>query len=64
MYKSKSIIDAKATANGGSAIPSVDLWSSTQDGNGGYAFKQGINNGIQIRYPKYATFSVRSVRSF
>ncbi|RLD63470.1 MAG: hypothetical protein DRJ01_03715 [Bacteroidetes bacterium] len=63
MYQNKTIIDATATANGGSAFFCPHgLWSSTEDTNNN-AWRNGFN-GAEYSTTKDFQAEIRAIRSF
>jgi len=63
MYQNKAIIDATATANGGTAFVSYIYWSSSEH-NDLEAWIQNFDNGNQSVYNKNTYYYVRAVRAF
>jgi hypothetical protein len=64
MYLNKSIIDAAAIANGGSAFIFNIYWSSTEFDNFNACFQDFISGKQDEFLKNTATYSVRAVRAF
>jgi len=64
MYQNKSIIDATATANGGSSFDINSFYWSSNESRRGFATAQGFGSGPQMTFNTNNTFRVRAVRSF
>ncbi|MGD2035624.1 MAG: DUF1566 domain-containing protein, partial [Bacteroidales bacterium] len=63
MHQNKAIIEATATANGGSGFANTYYWSSTEHDHF-YAWLHNLTNGYQNGYSKGALYRVRAIRSF
>lgn len=63
MYQNKTVIDATATANGGTAFVSTNYWSSTENSSDN-AWYQGFYSDYQSYNPKNNLCKVRAIRSF
>ena len=64
MYQNKAIIDATATANGGSSFESLYYWSSTEISDS-KAWIQTFSSGIQKNGNKsFSSSKVRAIRAF
>ncbi len=66
MYQSKAIINATATANGGSVFSTANYWSSTElNPLFGYgAGYQNFGDGTQDKSPRDNLYRVRAIRAF
>jgi len=66
MYQSKAIINATATANGGSVFSTANYWSSTESNPlfGYGASHQNFGDGTQDRSARDNLYRVRAIRAF
>jgi hypothetical protein len=63
MYQQKTVIDATAIVNGGTALGLGNYWSSTEIDSGN-AWSQNFASGAQLNSDKAENFRVRAIREF